>query len=116
MHKIQLNSMIFHANHGYFEEENKIGGQFEVNIELETDFSSSMNSDQLEGTIDYSKVYSIVKEEMNITSKLLEHLGKRIIDKLYHSFDEIQFIRLKISKLNPPMSGEIKDVSIIIEE
>ena len=116
MHKILLENMSFHANHGVFPEEAIIGGNFEVNIELETDFSKSMTTDELEGTIDYSKVYAIVAEEMKEKSKLIEHLGKRIIDRIYASFAEVQFIKLKISKLNPPISGEIEKVSIVIEE
>lgn len=116
MHTILLENMKFYAQHGFFEEENIIGGQFELTIELKTDFSKSMTSDELEGTVDYSKVYSIVEEEMKTVSKLLEHLGKRIIDRLYKTFPEIKKIKLKISKLNPPITGDIERVSIVIEE
>jgi len=116
MHKVLLEGMLFHAKHGVFEEEKITGGKFEVNLELETDFSSSMNSDELEGTVDYSAVYDLIAQEMKNPSKLLEHLGKRIIDKIYASFSEVQFIKLKISKLNPPISGEVERVSIVIEE
>ncbi len=116
MHKVLLEGMLFHAKHGVFDEEKVIGGKFEVNVELETDFSSSMKSDELEGTIDYSLVYMLIAEEMKTPSKLLEHLGKRIIDQLYASFSEIQFVRIKISKLNPPITGEIERVSVEIHE
>ena len=116
MNKVLLENMIFHAYHGVFEEEQTIGGKFEVNIELETDFSRSMDQDDLSGTIDYSKVYELVAQEMQKRSKLIEHVGKRIVDRLYFNFQEIQFIKLKISKLNPPISGEIGRVSIVIEE
>lgn len=116
MNKVVLENLIFHSYHGVFEEEQTIGGKFEVNIELETDFSQSMVTDALDGTIDYSKVYDLIAQEMGKKSKLIEHLGKRIIDVLYENFKEIHFIKLKISKLNPPISGEIGRVSIVIEE
>jgi dihydroneopterin aldolase len=58
MHKVLLENMLFHARHGVFEEETIIGGSFEVSLELETDFSKGMNSDELNGTVDYSKVYN----------------------------------------------------------
>lgn len=116
MHKVLVEGMLFHAYHGVFDEEKTIGGKFEVTIEIETDFSNSMTSDELSGTIDYSKVYEIVAQEMKTPSKLLEHLGKRIIDAIYERFSQAQFIRIKISKLNPPISGEIEKVSIVIEE
>lgn len=116
MHKILLENMLFHAKHGVFEEETIIGGSFEVNVEMETDFSQSMQKDELEGTIDYSRVYELIDKEMNAPSKLLEHLGKRILDVLYENFTSIHYVRLKISKLNPPINGEIERVSIVIEE
>ena len=95
MNKVLLENLIFHAYHGVFEEEQVIGGKFEVNLELETDFSKSMSTDELNGTIDYSKVYEIIAQEMKVSSKLIEHLGKRIVDSLYDNFEEIQFIKLK---------------------
>lgn len=116
MHKVLLEHMVFHARHGVFEEESIIGGKFEVNLELTTDFTKSMNTDELDGTIDYSKVYEIVSEEIKIPSALLEHVAKRIINRIKTNFQTVETILLKISKLNPPISGEIGKVSIIIEE
>ncbi|MDC0005017.1 dihydroneopterin aldolase, partial [bacterium] len=89
---------------------------FEVNIEMETDFSKSAKTDELNGTIDYSAVYRLVEQEMKIPSKLIEHVGQRIVNALYENFSTIQFIRLKISKLNPPIKATIEKVSIVIEE
>ena len=116
MHKVLLENIVFHAHHGVFEEETIIGGKFEVNIEVQTNFSNSMKSDKLEGTIDYSKLYAIVEEEMKVPSQLLEHVGNRIIEKIRNSFSQTDKIKIKISKLNPPISGEIGKVSIEIEE
>lgn len=116
MHKILLEKMLFHAKHGYFEEENIIGGKFEVNLELDTDFEKGLKEDDLNGTIDYSKVYDLVAEEMNVPAKLLENLGGRIVAGIYKNFPAVQYVKLKISKLNPPISGEVDRVSIIIEE
>lgn len=116
MHKVILEELFFHAYHGVFDEENKIGGKFEVNIEITTDFTSGMEKDDLNGTIDYSKAYQIIAEEMEKPSKLIEHLGHRIASRLKSDFKEIKKTRLKISKLNPPISGEIGKVSIVIEE
>ncbi len=116
MHKVLIENAIFHAYHGVFEEETIVGGKFEVNIEMETDFSKSAKTDELAGTIDYSAVYRLVEQEMKVPSKLIEHVGQRIVDALYEKFSSIQFIRLKISKLNPPIKATIEKVSIVIEE
>lgn len=115
MHTIILEKLNFHSYHGVFEEETKIGGKFEVNLVIKTDFTEAADFDELSGTVDYSKVYEIVKTEMAVPSKLIEHVGGRIHKKLRDTFSEIEFISLKICKLNPPILGEIGAVCIVIE-
>lgn len=117
MNKIVIEGMTFFARHGFYAEENIIGGKFEVDLEFETVFSAkARENDDLSGTVNYERVYSIVKEEMAITSKLLEHVADRIISRLYRELSELTYIRLKVSKLNPPMGGEIGRVAVILEK
>ena len=52
---------------------------------------------------------------MTVKSRLLENLARRILDALYFEFPQIQKIKLKISKLNPPLGGETEKVSIILK-
>lgn len=117
MNKIRIEKMVFFARHGFYPEENIIGGKFEVDIEFTTIFSSeAKDNDEISGTVNYEMVYAIIKEEMDITSKLLEHVANRIIKRLYRDISQISFIKLKISKLNPPMGGEIGRVAVILEK
>jgi dihydroneopterin aldolase len=116
MNKVVLGKMTFHAYHGVFEEENRIGGKFEVELEIETDFSVGMERDDLSGTLDYTRAYELVEAEMMTPSKLIEHLGGRIIKSLKVNLPDVQKVKLKLSKLNPPIKGEVESVSIIIEE
>ena len=53
---------------------------------------------------------------MAIRSKLIEHAGGRIIDKLKENFPGLKKQEVKVSKLNPPMNGNVEKVSIIITE
>jgi dihydroneopterin aldolase len=117
MNKILIEGMSFFARHGFYKEEHTIGGRFEVDIELDTVFSDTAKvDDDLSGTVNYENVYAIIGEEMGIASKLLEHVGNRILTRLYNELKGISFIRLKISKLNPPMGGEIERVAVILEK
>lgn len=115
MHKILLENIIFYAHHGVHEEETIMGGNFEINLEVETDFSKAATSDDIEGTVNYVALYKLIEEEVKIPSKLLEHLGGRIIQRLKKEFPNLHKTTLKISKLNPPIAGEIEKVSILIE-
>jgi dihydroneopterin aldolase len=73
-----------------------------------------MISDNLGDAVNYQTVYEIVKKEMMINSNLLEHVANRVLDALYTTFPDIANAEIKISKLNPPMGGEIEKVSVIM--
>lgn len=114
MGKIEIEGMEFFAYHGHYDVEQKVGNKFLVDIALETDCSKAAKSDQLEDALDYQKVYSIVKEQMGIVSNLLEHVGGRILSELKNQFPEIENASVKISKMNPPMGGQMEKVSVIL--
>lgn len=116
MNKILVEGIKLYAYHGCMEEEGKIGGNYIVDVTMETDFSEAAATDDLTKTIDYVIVYNIVKKQMAIRSMLIEHVGKRIIDELKKELQGLIKVDLKITKLNPPMNGNVESVSIIISE
>ncbi len=115
MHTISVEGIQVYAYHGCLEEEGKIGGNYLVDVHMKTDFSEAALLDDLSKTIDYVDVYNIVREEMAIRAKLIEHVGKRIIDRINDKFKTVKKCKVKIIKLNPPMNGNVDRVSITIE-
>jgi len=112
---IEIEGMEFYAFHGHFEVEKVAGNRFLVNLKIETDCSKAGRSDKLEDTLDYQKAYLAVKEEMAKPSDLLEHVCQRIILRVKNEFPETQKVAVKVSKLNPPMGGQIGSVSLTME-
>jgi 7,8-dihydroneopterin aldolase/epimerase/oxygenase len=112
---IDLEEMVFYAYHGCFKEEQMVGNRFLVNISLQTEVSVPMQSDRIQDALNYVKVYDAVKEEMMITSHLLEHVTGRIIKRLMNDFPAILHARVKVSKMNPPMGGQMQNVSVTLE-
>ena len=110
---IQVTGIKCYAYHGCLEEEGIIGGHYIVDIEIETDFENSASSDDLSKTIDYVVVYEIVKEQMDIRSKLIEHVAKRIYDAILKKWPTIHGASIKVTKLNPPIHGDVQQVSVI---
>jgi len=98
MGKIILEDIEFHSFHGYYPEEQKIGGRFLVNLEMDTAFEDAFHSDQLEDTFNYETAYKIVKEEMEKPSKLIEHVAGRILDSIFKASKLIWAAKIKISK------------------
>lgn len=114
MNKILVEGIKLYAYHGCLEEEGKIGTNYIVDVTMETNFSEAAKTDDLTKTIDYVTVYNIVKKQMAIRSKLLEHVAERIISELKKEFSTLKKTEVKVTKLNPPMNGHVERVSIII--
>ena len=112
---IEIEGMEFFAYHGHFAAEQVVGNRFVVNLTLGTDCEKAAVTDNLEDALNYQIVYQVVSEEMKIKSRLLEHVAGRILDRLYDKFGDIINAKIKISKLNPPMGGQIDRVSVTLE-
>lgn len=112
---IEIEGMKFYAYHGHFAAEQVVGNNFEVYLRLEANCNEAAKSDNLDDALNYQAVYETIKEVMQIKSALLENVAKRILDSLYNKFPTISKARLKISKMNPPMGGEIERVSVTLE-
>lgn len=114
-HTIEVNGIKLYAFHGCLPEETKIGGNYLVDIHLETNFQKAAEEDTLQDTIDYVIVNKIVKEEMLIPSKLIEHVGHRILLRFEKEIKNMDKVRIKITKICPPINGDVENVAIIIE-
>jgi dihydroneopterin aldolase len=75
-----------------------------------------METDELTDTVDYVHLNRIVVEEMAIRSKLLEHVAHRIIKRIFNELPAVSRILLSVSKINPPIGGDVESVTIQIEE
>jgi len=114
-HSIEVTGIKLYAFHGCMDEEARIGGNYVVDVYLETDFSEAALNDELDQTIDYVQINAIVTTEMAIRSKLIEHVGQRIWTKLTNEINGIIYLKLKIRKLIPPINGNVDEVAICIE-
>jgi dihydroneopterin aldolase len=115
-HSINIEGIKLYAYHGCLEEEAKIGGNYVVDVYMTTDFSKAAKSDDLLETIDYCTVYEIVKKEMKIRSKLIEHVAERIFTALKARFPNLIILHVKLIKLLPPMNGDVEKVSVEIRD
>ncbi|MCH5306025.1 MAG: dihydroneopterin aldolase [Rikenella sp.] len=110
---IELENMEFYAFHGHYEEEQRVGNRFRVDLAFEVDGGEAARSDELACTVNYVDVYACVREQMEVNSHLLEHLSQRIVLALRERFPTIGGLRLKVSKLAPPLGGQVERVSLV---
>lgn len=109
---IFLKDLRFYAYHGVAPQETAIGNEFTVNLRLKTDIFRAAETDNVEDTVSYADVYEAVKAEMNIPSKLLEHVCGRIVKRLFRDFTAIEEIEILLSKRNPPMGADIASAGV----
>ncbi|MBO0330888.1 dihydroneopterin aldolase [[Muricauda] lutisoli] len=112
MGKIRLKNVRIHSNHGCLKEEMLIGSDYRVDLEVTADLSKPASSDQLSETVDYVHLNNIIKEEMTVRSNLLEHVAKRIIDRIFEEIPEVTEVEVEVSKINPPIGGDVESVSV----
>lgn len=113
---IDIENMEFYAFHGCFAEEAAIGTNFRVDLHAELDTSRAQQSDNIGDTVSYLDIYQSVKREMAIRSHLLEHVAERIASAVLDEFSPIIHVRVKVTKLNPPLGGRMEGVALTIEK
>ena len=112
---IILENMRFYAHHGVFEQERQIGSWYEASLKIKLDFTQALETDDVKDTINYAKVYDIIAEEMRIPSNLLEYVAGRIINAIRQKFPEIEELEISLSKLHPPVNGELDKASVLLK-
>lgn len=116
METIKLKNIRTFSYHGCLVEEGKIGSDYTVNLEIKANLQQSTQSDKLSDTVDYVHLNRIVVEEMAIRSELLEHVAKRINTRVLAELPMVMKTIVEVSKINPPIGGDVESVTIILEE
>jgi dihydroneopterin aldolase len=115
MSVIRINNIRVHARHGCLPEEAVIGGTYRIDAEIFTDFSAAAQTDDLTKTVDYCDVQRIVVREMAVRSKLIEHVLHRIGQAMIQELPRIDRLQLTLTKLAPPMGGDVESVAVTDE-
>jgi dihydroneopterin aldolase len=113
---LKIQNAVFYAYHGVMSEEQNLGRKFEVDVELEYDFSKAAETDKLEYAVNYEKVYQSLREILTenkfyLVEKLAYFIGKKILDK----FQNVEAVKVRVRKLHPPVGGLIDYVEASIE-
>ncbi|MBT8185921.1 MAG: dihydroneopterin aldolase [Eudoraea sp.] len=116
MGNISVSDIRLYAYHGCLEEEALIGSDYRVDVEIKANLNTAKASDDLKDTVDYVHIHKIVKEEMQIRSRLLEHVAQRIIKRVLSELQMVSEVSVSVSKLNPPIGGDVGAVTIVLTE
>jgi len=111
---IKVKNIRVYAYHGCLLEEGKIGSDYQVDLSVKANLKKSAKTDELSDTVDYVHLNQIVKEEMAIRTKLLETVADKILDRILLEIPLVDHVKVEVSKLNPPIGGNVELVSIVM--
>ena len=113
---IKVENIRVYAHHGCLKEETVIGSNYRVDLKVKVNLQASALSDKLADTVDYVLLNNIIKEEMQQPSKLLETVAKRILKRIFKEDSLVEKATVSVSKLNPPIGGDVEMVTIKMTE
>lgn len=113
---VSLKGLEFFAYHGYYDEEQKVGNKYSVDVTVKADLNPAAVADTLSETVNYESLYNIVKQQMQVRSRLLEHIGYEIIQSIFQHFEKVQWVEVSIAKFNPPIGGVCREARVTLKE
>ena len=111
---VKLEGLEFFAYHGVYDEEQKIGNKYSVDVSVLAPVEEAATTDKLANTIDYEVLYKLVRHEMTTPARLLEHIGQRIIQSVLEHFAAVKQVEVTVSKYNPPIGGVCHRASVTL--
>lgn len=108
---IELQQLHFYSYHGLFEEEKKIGNDFEVSLKVSYQSEKEIIN-EISDTVNYATLYDLVKEAMKIPTELLETVAMTITEKIHQTFSVVKKVEISILKLHPPIPQFVGAVGI----
>lgn len=116
MDKILIKDIKLYGYHGVFEKEREIGQYFHINIELTLDLKQAGITDELGNTVDYSKIYDIIRSiNDNNKFRLIESFAHNISREILSTFDKIKDITVQVRKPDAPIDGDFGWVGVEIK-
>ena len=111
---IKVKGLKVYAYHGHLPDEKIIGGDFIVTVWVKVDTSKVEKTDNLNDTVDYTKIIEIVKKEMGIRSNMIEHPTRRIVNAIL-TLNKVIKVSVEVEKIKPPIDATFEKISVVSE-
>ncbi len=111
--RVALKHVRFFSPIGFYEEEQVIGNEFFIDLEVYFPFQNS-DSEDLKNTINYEELYQLLAEVMRPKRKLLESALEDIMDLILKRYGYLQEIKVSIRKVNPPFGGDLANSEVAL--
>ena len=97
---------------GVKKEEQEVKRNCELDLWIYFDLSAAGKSDDLDLTVNYSKVIDIVHDlSLKVQYKLLEAFAYRLFEEIFKA-TTARRIHLRVKKMNPPIEARLEYVGV----
>ncbi|MDR7401340.1 MAG: dihydroneopterin aldolase [Armatimonadota bacterium] len=112
--RIILEGMRFFGYHGVLPEERARGQEFVVDVDLLADLRPAGRTDDLAATVDYRRVYDLVREVMEgPPRRLLEAVAEEVAARLL-GLGAVTAVRVRVRKPSVPLPGPVDYAAVEI--
>src|SRR5687768_604111 len=108
---IELKSVSFFSFHGLHEEERKTGNEYLVDLSVKYD-APGQRVNRINDTVNYVRLFEIVREEMKHPRDLLETIAELVAEKIHREFPMVKESVIHIQKKNPPITNFSGNVAV----
>jgi dihydroneopterin aldolase len=113
--RYHISGLRIHAPIGWFEEERLNGNDFLIDIWYSAPFSAAADSDELSDAVDYAAICRLTEQVFQKKCRLLEQIASELVIQLEKNFPRISHLKVKITKVNPPVEQSVEGISIELE-
>ncbi|WP_420457356.1 dihydroneopterin aldolase [Rubrivirga sp.] len=112
---VRLVNAVFYAHHGVMEEEHRIGGRYEVDVAMALDVREAAEQDDLSKTVDYERVYALVRDVVTGTpATLIERVAWQIAQAVGAAYPAVASVEVTVRKPNPPVGGPCDRAEVVV--
>ena len=86
-----------------------------MDIYMRLNIDEAAETDDLKKTVNYEEIYQLTKNEMEVHARLIEHVCKRILDRVKKKYPNVENVKVRVSKHNPPLKGQVDRVYVELE-
>lgn len=102
--RISISNAQFYGYHGVRTEEQAIGGQFQVDLDVLYDATGAILKDDVNISVNYEELLFCISEIMNNESyNLIETVANEILVAIFEKFEIIIEATVRVRKLNVPI-------------
>lgn len=113
--RITLTGIRAWAHHGVLEHERELGQEFSADVVVEVDLAAAGASDDLEDTVDYGTVATIVHQQLaGPRLALVEAVAVRVASTVLAHDPRVAAVEVTVHKPAAPVTVALDDVAVTV--